>query len=59
LIERFIDRQGEGIHHISMTVSNLDEILDYCRENDIRTIGDRFIHPSGTHGVLIELIPEA
>jgi methylmalonyl-CoA epimerase len=56
LIERYINTRGEGIHHVSIQVDNLDEVLEACREKGIALIGNRFIHPKGTHGVLVELL---
>jgi methylmalonyl-CoA epimerase len=56
LIERFLNTRGEGIHHVSVQVDNLDEVLKICKEKGIALIGDRFIHPKSTHGVLIELL---
>jgi methylmalonyl-CoA epimerase len=56
LIERFLNTRGEGIHHVSVQVDNLDEVLNFCKENGIALIADRFIHPKSSHGVLIELL---
>jgi methylmalonyl-CoA epimerase len=56
LIERFLNTRGEGIHHVSIAVENLDEVLRICGERGMKLIGNRFIHPGSSHGVLIELI---
>lgn len=56
LIERFLDTRGEGIHHVSLEVDNLDELLKLCEAKGMTVIGRRFIHPKSAHGVLIELI---
>jgi len=56
LIERFLDTRGEGIHHVSIQVDDLDKVLETCRERGFTLMGDRFIHPKSAHGVLIELI---
>ena len=56
LIERFLENNGEGIHHVSVNVENLEQVLAICKEKGIRLLGDRFIHPKSAHGVLIELI---
>ena len=56
LIERYLDTRGEGIHHVSIQVDNLDEVLKICKERGMTLLGDRFIHPKSAHGVLIELI---
>jgi methylmalonyl-CoA epimerase len=55
-IQRFLDKNGEGIHHVSVSVENLDQVLEDCRKRGITLIWDRFIHPKNAHGVLIELI---
>jgi methylmalonyl-CoA/ethylmalonyl-CoA epimerase len=56
LIERFLNTRGEGIHHVSLEVDNLDELLKICEAKGMTIIGQRFIHPKSTHGVLIELV---
>lgn len=65
-IAHFLDKQGEGIHHIAFRVENLDQALAELKKKGIRLIdqtprwgagGARiiFIHPKATGGVLIEL----
>lgn len=56
LIERFLNTRGEGIHHVSLRVENLEELLELCETKGMTLIGRRFIHPKSAHGVLIELI---
>lgn len=56
LIERFLNSKGEGIHHVSLEVDNLEELLKICETKGMTVLGHRFIHPKSTHGVLIELI---
>ncbi len=56
LIERFLDSRGEGIHHVSLQVDNLQELLKICEAKGMTLIGGRFIHPKSAHGVLIELL---
>ena len=68
-IRKFLDKRGEGIHHLCFKVSSLAEklkelkatglqILDSipCRGLENRKIA--FLHPGSTHGVLIELVEE-
>lgn len=55
LIERFIKSRGEGIHHVSLLVSDREEVLRRCCELDLNVIRGAFIHPKGTFGTLIEL----
>ena len=65
VIGRFIERHGEGIHHMAFTVSGLDAraeelqalgipIIDGPREGFRGRVA--FVGPSTTHGVLIELV---
>ncbi|RKD25625.1 methylmalonyl-CoA epimerase [Ammoniphilus oxalaticus] len=65
-IARFIERRGEGIHHLAFQVDSLSERLRALQEQGINLIdptpkqgadGNQiaFLHPSSTRGVLIEL----
>lgn len=55
LIERFIKSRGQGIHHVSFHVSDREEVLRKCRALGLTVLRNRFIHPKGTFGTLIEL----
>ena len=66
-IQRFIQKRGEGLHHIAFEVENIREVLDYLKERQVRLIDEEpqkgahesliaFIHPEATSGVLIELV---
>jgi methylmalonyl-CoA/ethylmalonyl-CoA epimerase len=65
-ISRFINKRGEGMHHIAFQVDNLKAALDYLRHQSVQLIDEiprigaegfkiAFIHPKSTGGVLIEL----
>jgi methylmalonyl-CoA/ethylmalonyl-CoA epimerase len=65
-IARSIARRGPGLHHIALRVENIQEALSELRARGIRLIDEEprpgaegalvaFLHPSSTHGVLIEL----
>ncbi len=70
-VGRFIDKRGEGIHHIAYKVDDVGKALGEARANGLETIdelpregGDGktkigFLHPRSTHGVLIELEQDA
>jgi len=69
IIQKFLDSKGEGIHHLCFCVQNLAQKLDEVSGTDLRIVdqlsdrgyGNRkvvFLHPKGTHGVLIELVEE-
>jgi len=55
LIERFIKSRGEGIHHVSLLVTDREEIIRRCRELGLNVAGGAFIHPKGAFGTLIQL----
>ena len=68
-IAKFLEKKGEGIHHIAFDVENiLDEITRLKKEgfvvlNEIPKKGADnklvvFLHPKGTNGVLVELCQE-
>ncbi len=65
-ITKFIEKKGEGIHHIAYSVNNLNEALKELDSNGIQSIDKvphkgaeglniAFIHPKSANGVLIEL----
>ncbi len=65
-VGKFIEKRGEGIHHIAIKVENLQEHLDNLNENEIKLIDKEpktgannkkiaFVHPKSTSGVLLEL----
>ncbi len=65
-IARFIEKRGEGIHHIAFAVENIEEKLRHAEKEGVRLIDTQprkgaegldiaFIHPGSAHGVLIEL----
>lgn len=65
-IARFIEKRGEGIHHICIYVENLDQRLAELKAAGVRLIDEKprigadgtriaFVHPSGAGGVLLEL----
>lgn len=65
-ISKFLDKRGEGIHHICFIVDNLRETLSRLKEQEIELIDETprdgadgskvaFIHPKEMNGVLIEL----
>jgi methylmalonyl-CoA/ethylmalonyl-CoA epimerase len=65
-VAKFLDRRGEGLHHVSLEVKDLDAALTRCRESGVRLIdetprdgahGSRvaFLQPKSLGGVLVEL----
>ena len=66
-VEKFMAKRGEGIHHIAICVDNIEEALERFKATGARLIDAvprrgahntkiAFIHPSSTHGVLLELV---
>ena len=65
-VAKFIEKRGEGIHHICFRVDNIEEHLTRLKNEGYRLINDApvpgahgcrvaFLHPSSGNGVLIEL----
>lgn len=64
-IGKYIEKRGEGIHHIAYAVEDLDTHLEEAEKAGIRLIDERprrgaegldiaFLHPKSTFGVLTE-----
>lgn len=65
-IGKFIERKGEGIHHIAFAVPNTTKALEKASEKGVQLVDKvsrpgaeglniGFLHPKSTHGVLTEL----
>ncbi|MBA7674292.1 Ethylmalonyl-CoA/methylmalonyl-CoA epimerase [subsurface metagenome] len=65
-IAKYIERRGEGLHHLALEVSNLQAVLDTLAKQGVALIDEKprdsvgntkiaFLHPKGTK-VLIELV---
>ena len=65
-IGKFVEKKGEGVHHIAYSVENIEEKLKQAEVKGIRLIDKQprkgaegldiaFLHPKSTHGVLTEL----
>ncbi|MDA3780388.1 MAG: methylmalonyl-CoA epimerase [Bacteroidales bacterium] len=65
-IGKFIDKKGEGMHHMAFAVENIEEKLKEAEEKGVRLIDKTprngaeglsiaFLHPKSTNGVLTEL----
>lgn len=66
-VAKFIERRGEGLHHIAIGVDDIDAALARLREGGARLVDEAprpgggghrvaFVHPKTTSGVLIELV---
>jgi len=65
-IGKFIEKKGEGMHHLAFAVNNADEalenvgakgvqLIDKSSRNGAEGLKIGFLHPKSTHGVLTEL----
>ena len=65
-IGKFVEKKGEGVHHIAYAVENIEDRLKEAEEKGIRLIDKQprkgaegldiaFLHPKSTQGVLTEL----
>ena len=65
-IGKFIEKKGEGIHHIAFAAENLDQSLTELKEKQVKLIDETprkgaeglniaFINPKSTFGVLTEI----
>ena len=66
IIARFIEKKGEGIHHIAFEVNDIEAEMDRLKKEGFVLLNDKpkagadnklvcFLHPKHTNGVLIEL----
>ena len=65
-VAKFIEKKGEGIHHLAIRVDDLEKALSELKEQGVRLIDEHprrgaggamiaFVHPSAAGGVLLEL----
>ncbi|MEZ5397090.1 MAG: methylmalonyl-CoA epimerase [Bryobacterales bacterium] len=68
-IARFLDKRGEGLHHVALCVPDLDAAIERLLAQGARLIHEEarigaegyrylFVHPKSAGGVLLELIEE-
>ena len=69
VISKFIDKKGEGLHHIAFEVENIKTEMERLKHEGFILLNDHpkkgadnklvcFLHPRSTNGVLIELCEE-
>ena len=65
-IAKFLEKKGQGIHHISIGVEDIDRVLAELKARGARLINETpvvgaggkriaFVHPASTSGILLEL----
>ena len=68
-IAKFIEKKGEGVHHLAFAVDDINKSIAAKVEEGFRVINDNpksgadnkiiaFLHPKSTNGVLVELCQE-
>jgi methylmalonyl-CoA/ethylmalonyl-CoA epimerase len=66
-VGRFLEKRGEGLHHVAFMVASIDTALEGMRGQGARLIDEEaraggrgariaFVHPSDLGGTLIELV---
>jgi len=65
-IAKFLEKKGQGIHHVSIGVEDIDRVLAELKARGARLINETpvigaggkriaFVHPASTSGILLEL----
>jgi methylmalonyl-CoA/ethylmalonyl-CoA epimerase len=65
-VAKFLKKRGEGVHHIALEVTNIDDSLRRAKEQGLMLVDEKprigvdgfriaFLHPKSTKNVLIEL----
>jgi methylmalonyl-CoA/ethylmalonyl-CoA epimerase len=69
-VQAFLDKRGEGLHHVAFTVDDIAERIAELNASGLRMIDDvprrgshqmqiAFVHPKSSFGVLVELCEPA
>src|SRR5216110_1670458 len=67
VIAKFIAKRGEGLHHVSLRVPDLEAAVGRLKKDGVRLVSEEikvgagghryvFVHPSSAGGVLLELV---
>ena len=67
VMNKFIEKKGEGIHHIALEVEDIEQAIEELKSRGVSLIDQQarpgahqtrvaFLHPKGTNGILIELV---
>ena len=68
-IAKFIEKRGEGLHHLAFAVEDIDQEVQRLVKAGFQVLNEQpklgadnkrivFLHPKGVHGVLVELCQE-
>jgi methylmalonyl-CoA/ethylmalonyl-CoA epimerase len=66
VIQKFVDKKGEGIHHVAFEVEDIRAEMKRLQDEGFTLLNEQpkqgadnklvaFLHPKGNHGVLVEL----
>jgi methylmalonyl-CoA epimerase len=69
VIAKFIEKRGEGLHHVALHVPDINRAVEQLKASGTRFVSDEvkigagghlyvFVHPSSTGGVLLELVQD-
>lgn len=67
VMSKFIEKKGEGVHHIAYEVDDIEKALEALKSKGVQLIDEKprkgahnskvaFINPRNTYGVLVELV---
>jgi LAO/AO transport system kinase len=70
VIGRFLEKRGEGLHHIAVRVEGIDAMFERLRAQGVKLASDEvrvgagghryfFVHPASTGGVLLEIVGDS
>jgi methylmalonyl-CoA epimerase len=65
-VTKFLEKRGQGLHHLSFEVKDIEKTISKLKEKGVRVINEvpkkgafgkkiAFLHPSSTSGVLVEV----
>ena len=68
-LAKYMERNGEGIHHVGYRVASTEDVLEHCKAEGARVVDEHprtgsrgttvaFLHPKSSFGALIELVQE-
>jgi methylmalonyl-CoA epimerase len=69
-IQRFLEKRGEGLHHIAIHVDDISATYEDLKAKGVRILSDEikigsgghlyfFLHPSAASGVLVEIVQDS
>ncbi len=68
-VAKFLDKHGEGLHHLAFASTNLEQDLHDAQQQGFQALSApmrgaeqalvSFLHPKDLHGVLVELLEKA